>query len=182
MVMGLGFLGGLILNLMPCVLPVIGLKILSFVQQAGHSRREALVLSQGEEELAWRPFSRKSFEELIAAQHTVMVDFTADWCMTCKTLEKLVLNTSRTHSAVRRHGVATLRADWTHASPEVTEMLELLGSKQVPVIAIFPAGSANEPIVFGGVYTQEMLLRALDEAGPSKMLHLTAAQARSNWK
>ncbi len=33
-----GFLGGLILNLMPCVLPVISLKIFGFVQHAGQSR------------------------------------------------------------------------------------------------------------------------------------------------
>jgi thiol:disulfide interchange protein DsbD len=32
------FLGGLILNLMPCVFPVIGLKIMGFVQQAGEQR------------------------------------------------------------------------------------------------------------------------------------------------
>ena len=34
-----GFLGGLILNLMPCVLPVISLKIFSFIAQAGESPR-----------------------------------------------------------------------------------------------------------------------------------------------
>lgn len=33
-----GFLGGFILNLMPCVLPVISLKIFGFIQQAGKSR------------------------------------------------------------------------------------------------------------------------------------------------
>ena len=33
-----GFLGGLLLNLMPCVLPVISLKIFGFVQQAGEAR------------------------------------------------------------------------------------------------------------------------------------------------
>jgi len=33
-VLGLAFLGGLILNVMPCVLPVIALKILGFVQQS----------------------------------------------------------------------------------------------------------------------------------------------------
>ncbi len=33
-----GFLGGLLLNLMPCVLPVISLKIFGFVQQAGQER------------------------------------------------------------------------------------------------------------------------------------------------
>jgi thiol:disulfide interchange protein len=39
-VLGGMFLGGLILNLMPCVFPVIGLKIMGFVQQAGADRRK----------------------------------------------------------------------------------------------------------------------------------------------
>ena len=34
-VLGFAFIGGVVLNLMPCVFPVIGLKILSFVKQAG---------------------------------------------------------------------------------------------------------------------------------------------------
>ncbi|QTN31114.1 thioredoxin family protein [Akkermansiaceae bacterium] len=38
-ILGGMFLGGLILNLMPCVFPVIGLKIMGFVQQAGANRR-----------------------------------------------------------------------------------------------------------------------------------------------
>jgi len=44
-ILALAFLAGLILNVMPCVLPVIGLKIMSFVQQAGGSRREILSLN-----------------------------------------------------------------------------------------------------------------------------------------
>ncbi len=40
-----GFLGGLILNVMPCVLPVIGLKIVSFVQQSGQDRGRAFMLN-----------------------------------------------------------------------------------------------------------------------------------------
>jgi thiol:disulfide interchange protein len=39
-VLGGMMLGGLILNLMPCVFPVIGLKIMGFVQQAGHDRKK----------------------------------------------------------------------------------------------------------------------------------------------
>jgi thiol:disulfide interchange protein len=39
------FAGGLILNVMPCVLPVIGLKILSFFEQAGKSRARAFILN-----------------------------------------------------------------------------------------------------------------------------------------
>ncbi len=39
------FLGGLILNLMPCVFPVIGLKIMSFVELGGGSRRKVFLHS-----------------------------------------------------------------------------------------------------------------------------------------
>ena len=37
-----GLIGGFILNLMPCVLPVISLKIFGFIQQAGQSREKIL--------------------------------------------------------------------------------------------------------------------------------------------
>jgi thiol:disulfide interchange protein DsbD len=39
----LAFVGGLILNLMPCVFPVLGIKILGFVNQAGSERRKVVV-------------------------------------------------------------------------------------------------------------------------------------------
>lgn len=39
---GLAFVGGLILNLMPCVFPVIGIKIMGFVNQAGEERRKVI--------------------------------------------------------------------------------------------------------------------------------------------
>ncbi len=43
-VLGLSFLGGLILNIMPCVLPVIALKIFGFVKQAGEDPRRVFHL------------------------------------------------------------------------------------------------------------------------------------------
>ncbi len=42
--LGLAFLGGLILNIMPCVLPVIALKILSFVKQSKESPKRVAAL------------------------------------------------------------------------------------------------------------------------------------------
>ncbi len=41
----LAFVGGFVLNFMPCVLPVIGLKIMAFVQQAGENRSRILMLN-----------------------------------------------------------------------------------------------------------------------------------------
>ncbi|HTU17162.1 MAG TPA: cytochrome c biogenesis protein CcdA, partial [Gemmataceae bacterium] len=44
-ILPLAFVAGFLLNLMPCVLPVVGLKLLSFVQQANDSRRRVLLLN-----------------------------------------------------------------------------------------------------------------------------------------
>jgi len=43
--LGLAFLGGLILNVMPCVLPVISLKLLAFLEQSGESRGRVFLLN-----------------------------------------------------------------------------------------------------------------------------------------
>jgi thiol:disulfide interchange protein DsbD len=49
--LGLAFLGGVILNVMPCVLPVVALKVLGFVQQSvekpGYARRLGLIYALG---------------------------------------------------------------------------------------------------------------------------------------
>lgn len=37
-IIGLAFIGGMILNLMPCVFPVLGIKVLSFVKKAGSDK------------------------------------------------------------------------------------------------------------------------------------------------
>lgn len=42
-ILGGMFVGGLILNLMPCVFPVLGLKIMGFVQQSGQDRRKVML-------------------------------------------------------------------------------------------------------------------------------------------
>lgn len=47
--LALAFLGGIILNLMPCVLPVLSIKILDFVKQAGesHAWKHGLIFTLG---------------------------------------------------------------------------------------------------------------------------------------
>jgi thiol:disulfide interchange protein len=65
-------------------------------------------------------------------------------------------------------GVIPFKADWTHADEEVTALMEQIGTKQVPMLAIFSAERPNEPFVFYEAYTQASLLEKLKAAGPSK--------------
>jgi hypothetical protein len=41
--LALAFLGGLVLNLMPCVFPVLGIKILGFVNQSGQDKKKVVL-------------------------------------------------------------------------------------------------------------------------------------------
>ncbi len=128
--------------------------------------QERLELSAGGR---WRPFkSRSQLADALNAGKTVLIDFTANWCPNCKFLESTVLDTKDVYEVFDKNSVVTLRADWTKNDPEVTAMLDLLNSQQVPVIAIFSATDPNRPIVFKNGYTQAMLLDALAKAGPSK--------------
>jgi len=70
MILLLAFAAGLILNFMPCVLPVIGLKVMAFVQQAGDSRSRALVLN------LWYSLGVMTVFMVLA---TMLVVFEAKW-------------------------------------------------------------------------------------------------------
>jgi suppressor for copper-sensitivity B len=142
--------------------------------------KKTAATKSSDHELPWRPFTtRADFEKLLASGKTVLVDFTADWCATCKTLEALYMNTREVRELVEANGVIPVKADWTNSNPEVTAMLEMLGAKQVPVIAIFPAGNPNNPIRFLNGYTKTAILDALKKAGPSRGPDMVSATAGS---
>ena len=107
-----------------------------------------------------------------AGPYTILIDFTADWCATCKFLEATVLHSEPVREKLERNGVVLMKGDCTNYK-EVNDaniMLKELGAGGVPTIAIFPAKNPNAVILFRGAYTQEAILKALDAAGPSKLI------------
>ena len=61
----------------------------------------------------WRPFDPAALGGLVHDGHVVFVDVTADWCLTCKVNERLVLDAARCARGSRTPGVVAMRADWT---------------------------------------------------------------------
>jgi thiol:disulfide interchange protein len=146
---------------------VIGLTYFTSFHWVLRPAMEARIARLTDRDPDWQPFTRARFDELVAANQTVLVDFTADWCLTCKTLEHTVLKTDQAKSVFAEHGVVTMVADWTDGDKEVTEMLDALGGRQVPVVAIFPAGDPARPIILRGWYNKQSLADAIRQAGPS---------------
>ena len=63
--------------------------------------------------------------------------------------------------------MVTLVADWSNGEEDVTALLDALGDKQLPVIAVFPAGDRYRPRKLKGLYTKGALIRELRDAGSS---------------
>jgi len=122
--------------------------------------------------IPWEPFSKERLADLRRRGATVMIDFSADWCMTCKYNLATAIETSKVKAEIERNRVVPLLADWTDGSPEIKRMLESLQSKSIPVLAIFPAatngGEPPEPIVLRDLITESQVLAAIQQAGPSR--------------
>ncbi|MGF1581023.1 MAG: protein-disulfide reductase DsbD family protein [Gemmataceae bacterium] len=125
-----------------------------------------------DKEIPWQIYTPDRLEQAIQQGTTVFVDFTADWCATCKTNEALAIETDAVRKTLAKNGIVPLRADKTQPAPEVDQLLKRLGNKSasIPFYAVFPAGRPNEPITLDGVFpSPQPIVDALEKAGPSRI-------------
>lgn len=127
----------------------------------------SLASAKREGMIEWTPFSLAVVEESVAAGKPVFIDFTADWCFTCKVTEQTVLETEEVRAKLNALGVVPVKADWTNRNDEITQLLKKFGRSGVPLYVVFPAGKLDEPIVLPEVITKEMLIDALEKSLPA---------------
>lgn len=119
--------------------------------------------------MKWQEFSLQRLQELTAQGKTVMVDVSAEWCLNCKLNLKFVLDTPAVVREVERLGVVPMIADWTGYDEQIGQFIQKLApGASIPLLAIFPAGRPEQPIVMLGIVTQTQVLQALAQAGPSR--------------
>ncbi len=122
----------------------------------------------------WKLFDRATLDAELAKGRPVVVDFTADWCMNCKFLERTILHTPEATAVFDAKNAVTLTADWTNQngdSPDILEINELLdanGARQVPTLMIFSPKNPEKPIVLRGLYTKAALFEAMESVGAAE--------------
>lgn len=99
--------------------------------------------------------------ELRADGRTIFVDFTADWCLTCKVNERVALHTDTVKAAFAKHEVAYLVADWTNPDPAITQALTEFGRAGVPLYLVYVRG--GEPKILPQVLTPDIVISSLEK-------------------
>lgn len=109
---------------------------------------------------AYEPFTAARLAALRAEGKPVFVNMTAAWCITCLVNERTALATDQVRAAMRQHGVAYLKGDWTNQDPQITAFLRSFGRDGLPFYVFYPAGK-DEPVVLPSVLTEGIVAATL---------------------
>jgi thiol:disulfide interchange protein/DsbC/DsbD-like thiol-disulfide interchange protein len=119
---------------------------------------------QPTEGIAWKSFSQKALDDLLRAGEPVFLDFTADWCISCKFNERTAIDVPAVREAFAKNGIVPMKADWTNANPEITAALKKFGRVGVPFYVLYPRGGSKEPIILPEILTEKIVLDAISKA------------------
>lgn len=114
----------------------------------------------------WRPFSQAYLADLVASGRTVMVDVTADWCITCKANKAAVLDRGEVARLLGAE-VTALQADWTRPDPSIQAYLASFGRYGIPFNAVYGPG-APEGIPLPEILTESAVLAAVEKASAKR--------------
>ena len=114
------------------------------------------------ERLPWRKYSEAALVEAGKAGKVVVLDFTAEWCLNCKTFEKTILESDSVALVLNEPDVALLKADITSKSAPGTAKLAELGRVTIPLLVVY---APNGTEVFKSeAYTREQVIEAVRKA------------------
>jgi thiol:disulfide interchange protein DsbD len=113
--------------------------------------------------MASAPWSAESVRAAQAEGRPVLVNFTADWCVTCKINERAALSSPRVAEALKATNAVYLVGDWTRRDDAITRELERHGRSGVPLYLLYPA-NGGEPRILPQLLTEGVVIEALKGA------------------
>ncbi|MCF7668163.1 MAG: thioredoxin family protein [Verrucomicrobia bacterium] len=114
--------------------------------------------------IQWREWSPAEVEQARTQGHPVLVDFTADWCVTCRFNKITSLEVEEVQRRMRELDVAPFIADYTGRNEAMTRELRKFDRPGVPLVLVYPVDTNKPPIVLPELLTPTLVLDALNAA------------------
>jgi len=110
----------------------------------------------------WEAWSPERLAALRAEGRPVFVDFSAEWCLTCKVNESVALGRKAVRDGFRQRGVALLKADWTDRNDTIASAIAGYGRAGVPLYVLYGPG-AEDPVILPEILTPAIVRAALEK-------------------
>ena len=90
------------------------------------------------------------------AEGPVFLNFTADWCITCKVNERVALKTKETLRFFEKKNIFYLEADWTNKNELIAKKLASFGRSSIPLYIYYP-DDKSVPIILPEILTESVI-------------------------
>ena len=122
--------------------------------------RPTSVVAEPSTEQHWQSWSAEKLQQLRSDGKPVLVNMTADWCITCLVNERVALNTQSSKAALALYDVTYLKGDWTLRDAAITQYLRLYQRDGVPLYVLYWPG--QPPEVLPQILTPDTLATTLE--------------------
>jgi thiol:disulfide interchange protein DsbD len=112
--------------------------------------------------IAWVAYSPERLVRAFKEHKTVVMIFTAEWCLNCKALEQSVWDNPELAKLVSEPSVLPMKVDLTGSNPEGRKKLQEAGSLTIPLLVVYqPDG---QPVFRSDFYTPNQAAEAIRTA------------------
>src|SRR5271165_2017032 len=145
--------------LLAIVLPVRFADVAAAAAAPGLSKGGAQAADQ------WQPYDAAAVARLTASGRPLLVNFTANWCLTCLVNERNAFADPEVQEIFRSKGVTLMKGDWTTRDPAITQALAAFGRAGVPLYLVYnsKAGS-SAPVILPQLLTAGAVKSAFADA------------------
>ncbi len=139
-----------------------GILVAAGLAVAAHQTVAAPAASVRHTALPSQPWSPEAVQRTLAEGRPVLVNFTADWCVTCKVNEGAALGSPAVAAAIRRANAVYLVADWTRRDDAIAAELARHGRSGVPLYLLYTPGRP-QPRILPQLLTDGVVVEALGQ-------------------
>jgi suppressor for copper-sensitivity B len=118
---------------------------------------------KAEDDSLWIEFSEKTLEDLIIQDKVILVDVTADWCITCKFNKLRILKSKEIIDKLKSGEIIGLRADLTSPNKKIMDYMKKFNRFAIPFNVVY-GPNAKEGILTSELLSKEELLNAIEQA------------------
>jgi len=117
-------------------------------------------------EVTWYDWKPGIVEFLRSEGYFVYVDYTADWCATCKVNKKVIFGNEEFVGSLDESKIAFVKADMTKRDPVITkDLARAKGRKSIPVNIIYSPSKHQIPDLLEGPIFIKDVKNSLNKIG-----------------